>query len=93
MPEEIATTPTAPSPPVRRRGRPPGARNRPRPPEALPTIKPAALRVKNAARYIDMSASFVRQQITRGVFESVLRGRVRLVLVASLDAWIAGRGR
>jgi hypothetical protein len=59
----------------------------------VPTVRPAALRVKNAARYLDMSPSFIRQQITRGVFESVLRGRVRLVLVASLDAWLAGRGR
>jgi excisionase family DNA binding protein len=76
----------------RKRGRPPGSRNRPKPPTAaaVPVIAPAAMRVPQAARYIGVSESFVKKLIAQGRVRTVAIGRTRLVVVASLNALLDG---
>jgi excisionase family DNA binding protein len=82
--ENIRKAHDSAAPPIqRRRGRPPGARNKPRPPETPPL--PAAMRIPDAARYTGLSASMVKKLLAQGRIRSVSVGRTRLVLVASLN--------
>jgi hypothetical protein len=69
----------------RRRGRPPGSRNRPKPAEGLPPVRPAALKVANAAKYMDVSVSYVNRLIREGRLEVATLNSPKLVLVASID--------
>jgi excisionase family DNA binding protein len=83
--EPVATAPVTPATPIKRPcGRPPGARNRPRPGETQPL--PAAMRIPDAARYVGLSGSMVKKLIRQGKVSSVTIGRTRLVLVSSLNA-------
>jgi excisionase family DNA binding protein len=74
----------------KRRGRPKGSRNRPKPAEQPPLIKPAALRVPDAARYLSVSPTTTRRMIERGELEVRRYGNLLLVLVRSLDAFLEG---
>jgi len=70
---------------AKRRGRPPGVRNRPKPEAPAASVKPAAMKVAAAARYIGMSQSWLWQKITAGEVETRHLGKSRLVLTRSLD--------
>jgi excisionase family DNA binding protein len=72
--------------PARKRGRPKGSRNRHKPVEQLPTIRPAALRVPEAAQYLSVSVSTIRRLIRQGELEVRRIGSVLLVPTRSLDA-------
>jgi excisionase family DNA binding protein len=76
----------------RKRGRPPGSRNKPKPRHdvVVPIIAPAAMRIPEAARYIGISVSFMKKLIAHGQVRTVAIGRTRLVLVASLNALLGG---
>jgi excisionase family DNA binding protein len=82
-PKPTATPLTTP-----KRGRPKGSRNRPKPAEQPLLIKPAALRVSDAARYISVSVTTIRRLINRGELEVRRYGSLLLVLVRSLDAFL-----
>jgi excisionase family DNA binding protein len=72
--------------PIKRpRGRPKGTRNRSRPPETQPVIKPAAMRIETAASYLDQSVSTVRRLIKEGHLETARIGMSVLVLTRSAD--------
>jgi hypothetical protein len=83
-PETIDPTETT-VPAKRTRGRPKGSRNRPRPAEALPPVKPAALKVANAALYMNVSVSYVNRLIREGRLEVSPLPSPKLVLVRSID--------
>jgi hypothetical protein len=74
----------------RPRGRPKGSRSRPKPVEALPVVKPAALRIANAARYADVSVSTMRKWDREGLVESKSIGSLKLILVPSIDRLLRG---
>jgi hypothetical protein len=74
----------------RPRGRPKGAKTRPKPLELLPMVKPAAMRLETAARYIGLSPSMLKKLAAQGRVQTVSVGRARLFLTASLDALLAG---
>jgi hypothetical protein len=76
----------------RPRGRPRGSRNRPKPAEAQVPIKPAALRISRAARYLDVSVSTMRRWVRRDVVEYTEIDNLILVWVSSLDG-LRGRGK
>jgi excisionase family DNA binding protein len=78
--------------PARKRGRPKGSRNRRKPVEQLPTIRPAALRVPEAAQYLSVSVSTIRRLIRQKQIEAVSIGTAKLVLVRSLDALLERGG-
>jgi hypothetical protein len=77
--------------PGRPRGRPLGSRNKPKPAEAQAPIRPAALRIKNAARYVDVSVSTMRRWVRRRLVEYTEIDGLILIWVSSLDA-LLGRG-
>jgi hypothetical protein len=77
-------------------GRPPGrpkgsvtkaasATTKPRAPPEPPAIKPAAMRIEDATRYIGVSESMIRKLIREGRLETVKLDACRLILVRSLD--------
>jgi excisionase family DNA binding protein len=71
----------------RPRGRPKGSRNLPKQSEAvLPPVKPAAMRIPTAAKYLDVSESLIRKWLRQGRVQSVQIGAARLILVSSLDS-------
>ena len=71
----------------RPRGRPKGSVTRTREPEKqAPSVKPAALRIPSAAKYLDVSESLIRKWMRQGKVASVQIGAARLILVSSLDA-------
>jgi hypothetical protein len=72
------------------RGRPKGSRNRRKPDEAPSPIKPAALRVANAAKYMDCSVSYVNKLIRQGRLEVAALDSPKLVLVRSIDRVLFG---
>jgi excisionase family DNA binding protein len=79
--------------PSRRRGRPKGSRNRPKPAEPTPAIRPAALRVEQAAQYLSVSVSTIRRLIGQRELEARRIGTVVLIPVRSLDRLLEpGRG-
>jgi excisionase family DNA binding protein len=49
-------------------------------------LKPAALRIPSAAKYLDVSESLLRKWVKQGTVQSVQIGTARLILVSSLDA-------
>jgi excisionase family DNA binding protein len=69
-------------PAKRKRGRPPGSRNRPAP--ALSSSMVLAMRVPEAAAAVRVSVSYMKQMIAKGTVKSVLIGRMRLIPVSSL---------
>jgi excisionase family DNA binding protein len=79
--------PSAPSP-AKRRGRPLGSRNRPKPsPDVVaPVVAPLAMRIPEAARHIGVSVSFLKKLIVQQKVRTARIGRTRLVLVSSLNA-------
>jgi excisionase family DNA binding protein len=88
MPADLTIVPIA-----KKRGRPPGSRNRPKPPlSRLPegTIQPAALRIEQAAQYLNVSVSTVRRLIRNGRLPSVSLGTVKLVTVRNCDRLLEG---
>jgi excisionase family DNA binding protein len=72
---------------IKRRGRPPGAKNR-RPPGSpasrSPELEPLAVRVAEAAALVGCGVSKMKQLIADGTVESVKIGTMRLVRVSSL---------
>jgi excisionase family DNA binding protein len=73
--------------PAKRRGRPPGAKNRRSPgsPAAqAPALEPIAVRVAEAAALVGCGVSKMKQLIAAGAVESVKIGTMRLVKVSSL---------
>jgi hypothetical protein len=80
----MPTNPVIPIP--RKRGRPLGSRNKPKPAEAQVPIRPAALRVARAANYLDVSVSTMRRWVRRGVVEYTVIDNLILIWVSSLDA-------
>jgi excisionase family DNA binding protein len=75
---------------TRKTGRPKGAKTQERREPA--DVKPAALRIASAARYIDVSESMMAKLIRTKRVTSVAVGRTRLVLTESLDALLRGDG-
>jgi excisionase family DNA binding protein len=61
------------------------------PAAAEPALKPAALRVPSAAKYLDVSESLIRKWLKQEVLSSVQIGAARLIPVASLDALLVRR--
>jgi excisionase family DNA binding protein len=55
-------------------------------------IKPACMRVQSAARYLDVSESYVRKLIGLKRLRSTKVGTAVLVLTESLDALVRGDG-
>lgn len=76
--------------PAKRRGRPPGARNKLKPEPAPPPIPPVSMRIPEAARHVGVSPSLMKKWVSEGRVTSVLVGGVRLVHVASLNALLTG---
>ena len=71
----------------RPRGRPKGSRSLPKPPQVQPAaVKPAAMRIPSAAKYLDVSESMVKKLLRQKKVELVQIGSARLILVRSLDA-------
>jgi excisionase family DNA binding protein len=71
----------------RPRGRPKGSHNLPKSPEVQPSlVKPAAMRIPSAAKYLDVSESMVKKLLRQKKLDSVQIGSARLILVRSLDA-------
>jgi excisionase family DNA binding protein len=78
----------------RPRGRPKGARTKPKLSEALPPpFKPAAMRYATAARYLGISQSYIKQLVRNGELEARSLGTARVILTASLDALLARGAR
>jgi excisionase family DNA binding protein len=76
-------------PKPRKRGRPPGSRNRPKLP-VVPVTKPAAMRVDQAGPYLGVSITTVRRLIAKGELETRRIGTALVVLTRSLDAYLEG---
>jgi excisionase family DNA binding protein len=73
----------------RPRGRPKATVAKTRSEPEVSPVKPAALRVPSAAKYLDVSESLIRKWLTEKRLASVLVGGTRLILVASLDQLLA----
>ena len=69
----------------RKPGRPRGSVSRPKAVTDIPTIKPGALRVADAAKYLSISESMVRKLINDGRLPSVKIGTIRLIPTSGLD--------
>jgi excisionase family DNA binding protein len=72
-------------------GRPPGARNRPKPADVPPALKPRALQINRAAAYGDVSETTVRRWIKAGLLTPTRIGTVVLIPLIQLDALLDGR--
>jgi excisionase family DNA binding protein len=75
----------------RPRGRPKATVSKVAPPDRPAALKPAALRVPSAAKYLDVSESLIRKWLKQGVLTSVQIGAARLIPVAGLDALLERR--
>jgi excisionase family DNA binding protein len=80
-------TPAAKPPRAIKRGRPKGSRNRPKVITA-PVVQPAAYRIEDAARYLNVSVSTVRRLIRDQKLAAIAIGTVRLVSIKTLDRFL-----
>jgi excisionase family DNA binding protein len=63
----------------------------PKPVQDIPVVKPAALRIADAAKYLSISESLLRKLVREGRLPSVKIGTIRLIATSSLDR-LAERG-
>jgi excisionase family DNA binding protein len=80
-----ADTAAATKPAKRSRGRPKGAKTKPRPPETLPVVKPVAMRFDTASAYTGLSKSTLVKLAAAGRIKTTSVGRAKLLIVKSLD--------